>query len=219
MAKIPSQQPSFPDLDSRKTHHWTQKDVPWWNQHFSRWNQPFFLVKPAFLCMCPIVFPLFSQIFGAFSALGLRAPACARASWAPASKEPRSTQRQKQLKGPNLWKWGENPWHICWCSTHGDPWYDGNRTKMSMVVFFMFFHGFVGVLLVSWSCYWIVGGHFIGCLREKIVGFVVEGYFVFMGWFLIFAYGMLLCVSFDLRWKMWRKYGEMCWVAVVFWLD
>ena len=67
---------------------------------------PFFLVKPAFLCICPIVFPLFSEMFGAFSALGLRAPACARASWAPASKEPRSTQRQKQLKGPNLWKWG-----------------------------------------------------------------------------------------------------------------
>ena len=84
----------------------------------------FFLVKPTFLCICPIVSPWFSEIFGAFSVLGLRAPACARASWAPASKEPRSTQRQKQLKGPNLRKWGENPWHICWCSTHGDPWYD-----------------------------------------------------------------------------------------------
>lgn len=31
-----------------------------------------------------------------------RTPACARANWAPASREPRSTQRQKQEKGPSL---------------------------------------------------------------------------------------------------------------------
>lgn len=33
-----------------------------------------------------------------------RTPACARANWAPASREPRSTQRQKQEKGPSLRK-------------------------------------------------------------------------------------------------------------------
>ena len=48
---------------------------------------------------CLIWPPIFGPVR---SPLGLRAPACARASWAPASKEPRSTQRQKQEKGPSL---------------------------------------------------------------------------------------------------------------------
>lgn len=39
-----------------------------------------------------------------------RTPACARANWAPASREPRSTQRQKQEKGPSLKMWSVTSW-------------------------------------------------------------------------------------------------------------